>query len=102
MTSAKRQREKFKKYVKTSGQTYGNGTVYFCEGDDVVTLEEENFTFDGPELYNAPEFWFTEGVAVALGYCTSRKCAIRALQKIIGQLEDRTSAARTHSETVKG
>ena len=53
MTSAKRQREKFKKYVKTSGQTYGNGTVYFCEGDDVVTLEEENFTFDEAHLATA-------------------------------------------------
>jgi len=88
MSNAKREREKFKKYVKTSGQIYGNGTVYFCEGNDVVTLEEENFSFDGPQLYTAPEFWFTEGVAVALGYCTSRQCAIQALRKIMKQLED--------------
>jgi hypothetical protein len=53
----RRERERFKKYVKTSDKIYGNGKVYFCDGDSVVGLREENFDFESLRPPMQESFW---------------------------------------------
>jgi hypothetical protein len=97
--TARDARSHFKTCVRTSEVIYGQGEIYLCDNDCVVKLRDADFDVRNLRLEDdsdCAEFWFSQGVVIAVGGTTSLQEVVTALQMTLKKMQqqlDKKNAA---------